>query len=172
MQRARLGRRNRKGSVLLPCFLDVHRSFSFGRHPSSVSVQLHRHFVFSRRSFLGHAHVKSFSSWIITCSSCTHMLEIGRACFGGMKKEQRIHLSQLVSAFSHAVPPSTPGPRMRPYDVSGNLSPRNRTLRSLTPISMSVPAEVEASPSGSASRVPRGFLIWNCVMGRWNWQVY
>ena len=66
MQWARLGRRNRKGSVflafpdveassLLPCLLDVHRSFSFGRHPSSVSVTLHRHSVVSRRSFLGHA---------------------------------------------------------------------------------------------------------------------
>ena len=75
MQWARLGRRNRKGSVslafpdveassLLPCFLDVHRSFSFGRHPSSVSVTLHPHFV------------------VITCSSCTHLLELGRACFG------------------------------------------------------------------------------------------
>ena len=47
-----LGRRSRKGSVflassdvevssLLPCFLDAHRSFTFGRHPSSVSVALH-----------------------------------------------------------------------------------------------------------------------------------
>ena len=53
MQWARLGRRNRKGSVflafpdveassLLRCLLDVHHSFSFGRHPSSVSVTLHR----------------------------------------------------------------------------------------------------------------------------------
>ena len=58
MQRARLGRRNRKVSVFLafsdveawflfPCSLDVHRSFSFGRHPSSVTVTLHRHFVIS-----------------------------------------------------------------------------------------------------------------------------
>ena len=48
-QCACLGRRNRKSSVflassdvevssLLPCFLDAHRSFTFGRHPSSVSV--------------------------------------------------------------------------------------------------------------------------------------
>ena len=97
MQWARLGRRNRKGSVflafsdveassLLPCLLDVHRSFSFGRHPSSVSVTLHRHSVVSRRSFLGHAHVKSLSSWIIACNSRTHLLELGRACFGGMKR--------------------------------------------------------------------------------------
>ena len=68
MQCLRLGRRNRKGSVLLassdvevssllPCLLDVHRSFTFGRHPSSVSVTLHRHFVVSRRSSLGHAQV-------------------------------------------------------------------------------------------------------------------
>ena len=52
---ARLGRRNRKSSVflassdveassLLPCLLDVHRSFTFGRHPSSVSVTVHRLF--------------------------------------------------------------------------------------------------------------------------------
>ena len=57
LQWARLGRRNRKGSVFLafsdveasslfPCLLDVHRSFSFCRHPSSVSVTLHRHSVF------------------------------------------------------------------------------------------------------------------------------
>ena len=38
------------------------------------------------------------------------------------EKEQRIHLSQLVLVFSHAVPPSTPGPRKRPGDVSGNHS--------------------------------------------------
>ena len=87
-------RRNRKGSMflafpdveassLLPCFLDVHRSVSFGRHPSPVSVTLHRHSVVSRRSFLGHAHVESLSSRIITSSSCTHLLELGRACFGG-----------------------------------------------------------------------------------------
>ena len=97
MQRARLGRRNRKGSVFLaftdveasflfPCFLDVHRSFSFNRHPSSVPVTLHRHFVFSRRSFLGDARVKSLSSWIIACSSCTHLSELGRTCFGGVKR--------------------------------------------------------------------------------------
>ena len=80
MQSARLSQRNRKGSVflafpdveassLLPCLLDVHRSFTFGRHPLSVSVALHRHFVVSRRSFLGHAQVQSLSSWIITCWS-------------------------------------------------------------------------------------------------------
>ena len=125
------GRRNRKSSVflafpdveassILPCFLDVHRSFTFGRHPSSVSVALHRHFVVSRRSFLGHAQVESLSSWIVTYS-CTHLFELRRACFGGMKRDNGIHLSQLVSAFSHAVPPSTRGPRMRPDDVSGNL---------------------------------------------------
>ena len=70
MQCARLGRRNRKGSLfldfpdveassLLPCLLDVHRSFSFG---PSASVTLHRHSVVSRGSFLGHAQVKSLSS--------------------------------------------------------------------------------------------------------------
>ena len=85
MQCARLGRRNRKSSVflafsdveassLLPCLLDVHRSFTFGRHPSSVSVTLHSHFVVSLRSFLGHAQVESFSSCVITCSSCAHLL--------------------------------------------------------------------------------------------------
>ena len=85
MQCACLGRRNRKGSVflassdvedssLLPCFLDVHRSFTFGRHPSSVSVALHRHLIVSRRSFLGHAHVESLSGWVITCSGCAHLL--------------------------------------------------------------------------------------------------
>ena len=98
MQCARLGRRNRKGSVfvvssdveassLLPCLLDVHRSFTFGRHPSSVSVTLHRHFVVSRRSFLGHAQVESLSFWVITCSGRTHLLELARACFGRMKKD-------------------------------------------------------------------------------------
>ena len=72
MQCGRLGRRNRKVSVflassdvevssLLPCLLDVHRSFTFGRHPSSVSVTLHRLCVVSRRSFLGHAQVESLS---------------------------------------------------------------------------------------------------------------
>ena len=100
MQRARLGRRNRKGSgflascdveasFLFPCFLDVHRSFSSDRHPSSVSVALHRHFVVSRRSFLGHARAKSLSGWVVTCSSCTHLLELRRDCFGGMKKNNR-----------------------------------------------------------------------------------
>ena len=54
MQCARLGRRDRKGSVflpssdvevssLLPCLLDVYCSFTFGRHPSFVSVTLHCH---------------------------------------------------------------------------------------------------------------------------------
>ena len=55
-QRARLGRRDRECSVFLvpdlkasslPCLLDVHRSFSFDRHPSSVSIALHRHSVVS-----------------------------------------------------------------------------------------------------------------------------
>ena len=67
------------------------------------------------------------------------------------EKEHRIHWSRLVLVFSHAVPPSTHRPRTRPDDVSGNLSSRNRLLRSPTPISMSVRAEVEASASGSAS---------------------
>ena len=99
MQRACLGRRNLKGSVflafpdveassLLPCFLDVHRSLSSDRHPSSVSVALHRHFVVSRRSFLGHAHIESLSSWIVTYS-CTYLLEIRLTCFGGMKRNNR-----------------------------------------------------------------------------------
>ena len=114
MQCVRLGRRNRKGSVflassdidvssLLPCLLDVHRSFTFGRHPSSVSVTLHRHFVVSRRFFLGHAQVESLSSWVITCSGCARLLLLGRACFGRMKKGQRTHLSQLVAARGSSV---------------------------------------------------------------------
>ena len=93
---ARLGRRNRKGSVflassevevssLLSCLLDVHRSFTFSRHQSSVSVTLHRHFVVSRGSFLGHAQVESLYNWVITFSGCAHLLYLGRACFGRMK---------------------------------------------------------------------------------------
>ena len=100
MQRACLGRRDRKCSVFLaftnvkasslrPCLLDVHRSFYFGRHPSSLSVTFHRHSVVSRRSFLGHAHVESLSSWIIACSGCNHLLELGRACFRGMERNNR-----------------------------------------------------------------------------------
>ena len=127
-----LGRRNRKGSVflvfpdveassLLPCFLDVHRSFSSDRHPSSVSVALYRHFVVSRRSFLDHAHVESLSS----LDSQLHLhslLELRRAFFGGMKRKNRFTC----------------------------LSSSWYFLRSLTPVSMSVPTEVEASASGSA----------------------
>ena len=84
LQLARRGRRNRKGAVflafsdveassLLPCLLDVHRSFFFGRRPSSLSVTLHRLNAVSRRSFLDHAHVKSPSNWVIACGSCTHL---------------------------------------------------------------------------------------------------
>ena len=58
MQRARLGRRDRKRSVFLaspdvkasslfPRFLDDRRSLSFDRQPSSVSITLHRHPVVS-----------------------------------------------------------------------------------------------------------------------------
>ena len=83
MQWARLGRRNRKGSVFLafsdaeasslPCLLDVHRSFSHGRHPSSVLVTLHRHSVVALQ--LDH------------CLQQLHSPgELGRACFGGMKR--------------------------------------------------------------------------------------
>ena len=65
MQRARLGRRNRKGSVFL-AFSDVETSSLLlaswmfivlspcGRYPSSLSITLHRHYVASRRSFLDH----------------------------------------------------------------------------------------------------------------------
>ena len=148
MQCAHLGRRDRKGSVflassyaevssLLPCLLDVHRSFTFGRHPSSVSATLHRHFVVSRRSFLGHAQVESLSSWVITCSRCARLLKLGRACFGRMKRDNGF--TCLSSS-------------------RRSLSSRNRTLRSLTPI--------------SRPRNPRGFLICHCVMGRWNLQVH
>ena len=167
MQWDRLDRRNRKGSVflafldveasfLLPCLLDVHGPFSFGRNPSSVSVTLHRHSVVSRRSFLGHAHVESLSSWIIACSSCTYLGGSRTSLLRRNEKEQRIHLSQLVLAFSHAVPPSTPGPKRRPDDVSGNhrlQSPCQCWLKSRPP------------------RASRGFLIWYCVMWRRDWQV-
>ena len=92
MQCACLGGRNRKGSVFLafsdvevssflPCFLYVHRSFTFGRHPSSVSVASHRHLKFSRRSFLGHVQVESLSGWVTTCSGYARLLYFG-ACFG------------------------------------------------------------------------------------------
>ena len=131
MQCGRLGRRNRQVSMflassdvevssLLPCLLDVHRSFTFGRHPSPVSITLHRHFVVSRRSFLGHAQVESLSSWVITCTGCAVVART--SLLRKHEKGQRIHLSQLVSAFSHAVPPSTLDSRIRPDVVSGGLS--------------------------------------------------
>ena len=128
MQRACLCRRNRKGSLflvfpdveassLLPCFLDVHRSFSSDRHPSSVSVALHRHFVVSRRSCSYrvalqldcHLHLHS------PFGAQTNLLRVN-------KKEQQIHLCQLVLVFSHAVPPSTRGPGCVQMMSRGNLS--------------------------------------------------
>ena len=174
VQRARLGRRNRKGSVLfafpdveasslLSCLLDVHRSCTFGRHPSSVSVTLHRHFVVSRRSFLGHAQVESLSSWIITCSNCYSPVGARTSLLRRNEKEQRIHLSQLVSAFSYAVPPSTPGPRMRPGDVSGNLF-----LLEIEPCDHRLQSPCQCrQKSRPRPRDPRGFLIPHCVMRRW-----
>ena len=72
----------RRSVVFPPCFLYVHRSFTFGRHPSSVSIASHRHFIFSRRSFLGHVQVESLSGWVTTCSGYARLLYFGRACFG------------------------------------------------------------------------------------------
>ena len=151
-----------EASFLFPCFLDVHHSFSFNRHPSSVSVTLHRHFVFSRRSFLGDARVKSLSSWIITCSSCTHLSELGRTCFGGMKRNKG-----LTCLFPRGSSIDS-GPRMCPDDVSGNLS-----LLEIEPCDhrLQFPCQCRLK-SRLQPRVLRGFLIWNCVMERRNWQVH
>ena len=172
MQCACLGGRNRKGSVFLafsdvevssflPCFLYVHRSFIFGRHPSSMSVASHRHFFFSRRSFLDHVQVESHLQRL--CSSVvfrTSLLRNG--------KGQRIHLSQLVSVFSHAVPLSTLDPRTRPNDVSGNLP-----LLEIEPCDQRLQSPCQCRlKSKLRPRAPRGFLIWHCVMRRWNWQVH
>ena len=133
MQCARLGRRNRKGSVFLafsdveasslsPCLLYVHRSFSFGRHPSSVSVTLHRHFVVSRRFLPRSCSCRVALQLDYHLQQLYSPVEARTSLLRRNEKEQRIHLSQLVLAFSHAVPPSTLGPRMRPEDVSGNFS--------------------------------------------------
>ena len=138
-----------EASSLLPCFLDVHRSVSSDRHPSSVSVALHRHFVVSRRSFLGHAQRESLSSWIVTYS-CTHLLKLRRTCFGGMKRNNRFTcLSSswyFPTRFLHRL--AVRG-CVQMVSRGLSLSSRNRTLRSKTPVSMSVPAEVEASASNS-----------------------
>ena len=164
MQCARLGRRDRKGCVflassdvevssLLPCLLDVHRSFTFGRHPSSVSVTLHRHFVVSRRSFLSHAQVESLSGWVTTyerlCSSVVARTSLLRK----NEKGQRIHLSQLVSAFSHAVPPSILDPKTRPDDVLASGSAWVSDL-SLCDGTLEF-AGALSSGSGCESRLPR-----------------
>ena len=87
-----------------------------------VSVTLHRHFVVSRRSFLGHAQVESLSGLDCRLQQLYSPVEARTSLLRRYEKEQRIHLSQLVLVFSNAVPPSTRGPRMRPDDVSVNLS--------------------------------------------------
>ena len=170
MQWARLGRRNRKGSVflafsdveassLLPCLLDDHRSFSFCRHPSSVSVTLHHHSVVLRRSFLGHAHVESLSS-------CLQQLHSPGGAWTSLlrrnEKEQRIHWSRLVLVFSHAVPQSTPGPRMRPDGLGVSLS-----LLEIEPCDHRLQSPCQCRlKSRRRPRAPRGFLIWHCVIWR------
>ena len=146
MQWARLGRRNRKGSVFLgflrrryivsPLFLlNVHRSFTFGRHPLSVSVALHRHSVVSRRSFIGHAQVESLSGWIIACSRCARLLELGRACFERMRKNNGF--TGLCSSwrfpmrFHHRLPVD---------GVSGNLSLFSKSNPAITDSNLHVSA--------------------------------
>ena len=84
------------------------------------------------------------------------------------EKGQRIHLSQLVSAFSHAVHPSNLDPKIRPDDVLEDLflleiEPCDHRLQS--------PCQCRLK-SRLRHRAPRVFLIWYCVMGRWNWQVH
>ena len=80
------------------------------------------------------------------------------------EQEQRIYLFQLVLAFSHAIPPSTPGPRTRPGVVSMNLlfheiEPCDRRLRS--------PCRCRLK-SRPLPRARHEFLIWHCVTMRWN----
>ena len=99
-----LGFFRRRRFVSPPFFLYVHRSFTFGRHPSSVSVALHCHFIFSRRSFLDHAQVESLSGWVTTYCGCARLLYFGRAYFGRMERDSGFTCLSFVSVFSHAVP--------------------------------------------------------------------
>ena len=90
------------------------------------------------------------SSWIVTYS-CTHLLEHRRTCFGGMKRNNRFTcLSSswyFPTRFLHRL-----AVRGCVQVVSRGLSlfSKSNPARSLTPVSMSVSAEVEASASGSA----------------------
>ena len=174
MQCACLGRRNRKGSVflassdvevssLLPCFLYVHRSFTFFRHPSSVSVALHRHFIFSRQSFLGHVQVESLSGWVTTCSGCARLLYFGRACFGRMKRDNGFTCLSSSRYF--------PTRFLHQLSIRGYVQMMSRGI---SLFSKSNPAITDSNlqcrqKSRLRPRAPRGFQIWHCVMRRWNW---
>ena len=41
--------------------------------PSPLETDPHQ-FMFSRRSFFGHAQIESLSGWVITCSGCARLL--------------------------------------------------------------------------------------------------
>ena len=176
MQCACLGRRNRKSSVflassdvevssLLPCCLDVPRFFTFGGHSPSVSVALHRHFI-----FLPYVLPRSCSDRKRSPDGLLLAAAVLVCCISdelaSQEKGQRIHLSQLVSVLSHTVPPSTRGYvqmtsrgisfwKLNSAIIDSNLHP--------------CPCQLK---SRHRPRAPREFLICHCVMGRWNLQVH
>ena len=131
MQCPRLGRRYRKGSVFLASSgVEVSSLL-----PSGCSSSFHLWSASIVRVGQVASSFCSLPKVLPRSRSCRVALQSGyhmqRLCspvgartwlLRRKEGEQRIHWSQLVSAFSHAVPPSTLDPRIRPDDVSVNLS--------------------------------------------------
>ena len=114
---------------------------------------------------LGHAQGESLSSWVTTCSGGARLLLFRTSLLRNNGKGQRIHLSQLVLGI---FPTRFLHPRIRPNDVSVNLS-----LLEIVPCDHRLQSPCQCLlKSRLRPRAPRGFLIWHCVMRRWNWQVH